>query len=320
MKGFAGFDIGGTNARAWLFDADWAVLGQARRSARGASPEAMAQLVREMLLALCEGAALPPAQLYSVGVGIAAQLDAPGEVVLNAPNLAWRDVAFAEMISRAIHQEIGQHRVRLVNDLNAILWGEHAAGAVQDAADVLAVYVGTGVGGAILSRGRIYTGGGKAGEIGHAKVVPGGRLCGCGENGCVEAYAGGLNLEQMAAEIARQEGSDLGVEDAPDILADLQLVDQLAARGHPAYERLWRRATDYLALTLANACTLLNPAVLLLGGGVLENLADFRQRLLNKVPGLVLAVARADLEIRFPTLGDKAGVLGAARLAAGGAD
>jgi glucokinase len=317
MTRFAGFDIGGTNARLSLFDDSWQTLVELRRRVRGCQPQAMSATVRDMLLDACGDAGVDPRELYSVGVGIAGQLDPAGQIVLNAPNLGWRDVHFADLITDALEPDIGRHHTRIVNDLNAILWGEHCAGAVRDVKNVLAVYVGTGVGGAILAAGRLYTSaGGKAGELGHSKVVPGGRLCGCGERGCVEAYAGGVHLEQLAAEIAERHGIDEVLCPDQDITADLHAADRLAAAGHADFDELWDRATDYLALIMANACTLLNPSVLLLGGGVLGNLENFRGRLLTKVPPLVLKSARDDLEIRFPELADDAGVLGAAQLAA----
>lgn len=317
MSNFAGFDIGGTNARVCLYDSSWQMLAELRQGVRGSAPEEMAQVMGAMLRQVCDAAKIPPRAITSVGVGLAAQLAPGGQVVLNAPNLGWRDVPFARLLGEEFRPDIGASHVLIVNDLNAILWGEHCAGAVRGVADVLAVYVGTGVGGAILCDGQLFrSAGGKAGEIGHSKVVPGGRLCGCGEYGCVEAYAGGLNLEQMAAEIARQQGIDAVLAVDAQVLADLKVADTMAAQGHPEFDALWQRATDYLALIMANACTLLNPSVLLLGGGVLMNLDNFRARVLTKVPPLVLQAAREDLEIRFPQLHNDAGVLGAARLAA----
>ena len=317
MPYFAGFDIGGTNARLSLFDDSWQILAETRHSVRDASsPERVGQTMHRMLEEAGDDAGVDPSDLASVGVGVAGQLDRTGSLVINAPNLGWRDIRFADMLHDQLEADFGELDILIVNDLSALLWGEYCKGAVRDAEDILAVYVGTGVGGAILAEGQLITGaGGKGGEIGHAKVVPGGRLCGCGERGCVEAYAGGVHLEKLAVEIAERERIDAVLRPGESITADLAEADRLAAGGHAAFDELWQMATDYLALTMANACTVLNPAVLLLGGGVLDNLDDFRGRVLSKVPPLVLEAARNDLEIRFPALGDDAGVFGAAKLA-----
>jgi glucokinase len=320
MPLYAGFDIGGTNARMSLYDGSWQRLVEARRTIRGQTePEQIAEAVREMLVAECGQVDVALDELTAVGIGLAGQLDKSGEMVVNAPNLGWRDEAFGELLRQTLEPELGEHNTRIVNDLNAILWGEYCDGAVAGVADVLAAYVGTGIGGAILCDGHLIDGaGGKAGEIGHSKVVPGGRLCGCGERGCVEAYAGGVHLESQVAEVAEREQIDALWRSGETVEVDLQEADRLVAQGHEAIEEIWERATDYLAIVLSNACTLLNPAVLLLGGGILSNLDEYRGRTLAKTTPLVLEAARDDLEIRTPQLGSDAGMIGAAKLAAGG--
>ena len=318
---FIGFDIGGTSARASLFDDSWQTTATARRRVREATaPGEVADLIAEMIDRLGE-AVDGPVDIEAVGIGLAAQLGPDGRAVVNSPNLGWRDEPFADRVIDRLAEEWGELSVQLVNDLNGLMWGEYAAGALEDVEDALAVYVGTGVGGALLAGGRLVVGtGGVAGEIGHAKVEPGGRLCGCGERGCIEAYAGGIHLERQVAEIAAGEEEleavfteEAGGEGARAV--DLSVADGLAV-DHDALGELWERATDRLAMVVANACTLLNPAVLLLGGGVVDHCDYFRESLLTKTSPLVLEVARESLEVRRPTLGDEAGMLGAARLAA----
>ncbi len=290
----AGFDIGGTNARLTIFDDGWNEIASRRERIRGrTTPEEIVSTLVTML----EGH-----EVESVGIGIAAQLDRQGAVVENAPNLGWRDVPFGQLLRAEIDSP-----VRIVNDLSALVWGEYKAGAVEGVDDVLAVYGGTGIGGAIISDGRLIEGsGGKAAEIGHVKVVVGGRRCGCGQRGCLEAYAGGVHLERQVAEIAPELARDESV--------DLAEADERARHQGPLAE-LWERITDMLAISIANAVTLTNPRVLLLGGGVFANLDYLVDRMLRKTTPLVLEASRDELEIRFGALGDDAGVLGAADLA-----
>jgi glucokinase len=306
MTRLAGFDIGGTNARLGVYDGGWNVVATAKRGTRDIlEAEALAALMAEMLAETAEDS------IESVGVGIAAQLSQRGSVIANAPNFGWTDIPFAQLLTDALELDGSTPTVRLVNDLSALLWGEYRAGAARGHRNTLAVYVGTGVGGAILADGELVEGaGGKAGEIGHMKVAPGGRACGCGQRGCVEAYAGGAHLESMVREIARDHGlTELSVDDVD--LADAESrIDDV-----DALDALWDKATDYLAVCIANAVTLLNPGALLLGGGVLQNLDDFEKRVLTKTPPLISASAREDLEILQPDLGDSAGMLGAAMLA-----
>lgn len=310
-----GFDIGGTNARGSLFDADWHEVAVVRERVRDrSSPSEIAALVASILDELTDEAGGAP--IEGIGIGLAGQLSPDRRSVRNAPNLGWRDEPFADRVEDEIADEIGEPTVLLVNDLNGLLWGEYTAGAIAEGVeDALVVYVGTGVGGAILSGGELVVGtGGVAGEIGHSKVEPGGRLCGCGERGCVEAYAGGIHLERRVGRIAEEEGLDEVFADPDGGDVDLTAADALADE-HSAIGEVWREATDYLAMVTANACTLLNPAVLLVGGGVVENCLQFRQLYLTKTTPLILEVAREPLEIRSPQLGDDGGMLGAARLA-----
>lgn len=293
MTHHAGFDIGGTNARLAVYDADFRQVGTSRRRIRDATgPDDIV----DAMTGLLDELAVP--QIDSIGIGLAGQLADDGERVVNAPNLGWRDVPFAAQVRQATGIP-----TRVVNDLSALLWGERHAGAVEGCDDVLAAFVGTGFGGAILADGNLIDGaGGKAGEIGHCKVVVNGRQCGCGQRGCVEAYVSGVHLERQLEELG--------------LVPDLGAADVSARDTDGPVAELWQSATDMLAVTLANAVTLLNPAVLLLGGGVLDNLPHFRAETLSKLLPQVLAAAAEDLDVRFAELGDDAGPLGAALLGA----
>ena len=312
-----GYDIGGTNARICAFDASFSTLATRRARLRDdTSPAGVASIMRALLEELLEELWQDASVIESVGVGIAAQLALDGRTVINAPNLGWRNLDFAQVLEETLPVEAP---VLLVNDLNALLWGEYTAGAAKNHSDVLAVYVGTGVGGGIIAGNKLLEGGGgKAGEIGHAKVEPGGRICGCGEHGCLEAYAGGIHLEALT----RQSLLDAPEELRAKILGgehgagvDLLAADQMADQW-PALEAMWEDASKKLALVIANACTLLNPSLLLMGGGVWENCGRFRAQTLSRLTPLILCAAREDLALAEPTLGDIAGMLGAAALSA----
>lgn len=297
-----GVDVGGTHLRVEAFDGDWKSVERLKIRVRDdMSPAGVAGQIKSAL----EGFS----GIESLGVGLAGQMSADGTMIYNAPNLGWRNVAFKAELSQLLG--LSSDRLAVVNDLNAVLWGEYVAGAAQGATDVLAAWVGSGVGGAIIADGRLVIGaGGKAGELGHVKVVVGGRRCGCGQDGCVEAYAGGVHLEKQVYALAAEHGLP-GFEDVNAI--DLALVDS-QYRDVAVWTELWERNTSYLALAIANAVTVLNPSLLLFGGGILENLENFRDLTLRKVVPLVLDAAREDLRIAFGELGDGAGTLGAAAL------
>ncbi len=322
----AGFDVGGTNARLQLFDDHRQPVADSRRRIRDlGAPEEVAGALCAQLQAALTDADASPSQLHAIGLGLAAHLDATGRHVINSPNRHWQDVPFADLFEERLAADLqwpaDERSVAVFNDLNAQLWGEYIDGAVQGVDDVLAVFVGTGIGGAILQGGQLMTGGGhNAGEIGHSKIVVGGRPCGCGEQGCVEAYAGGIHLERQviaAAHDSRDSDHDFShwLNDAgTDLAVPLSTADE-HCRELPPIDAIWEQATDYLSIIVANACTLLNPSTLLLGGGVLEHCPYFVDRLLQKLPPLILQVARDTLSITMASHSDHSGMLGAADLA-----
>ncbi len=317
MTYYAGYDIGGTNARLKIFDDRLDALHTVRRRIRDATaPGDVADTMVDMLEEGCEELDIETDDVDAVGVGLAAQLSPDRRTVRNAPNLGWRNIDFVELFEDTLADIVETApSIRLVNDLNAQLWGEHVQGAVEGVGDVLAVYVGTGIGGAILADGHLVTGAdGNAGEIGHSKVVVGGRPCGCGEDGCVEAYAGGIHLERQVAELIADTGDPMLQQLETEEGIDLGAADEMIERHHDVGD-IWEQATDFLSMVIANAVTLLNPRVLLIGGGVFENCDNFRSITLQKAVPIVLEVSRENLEIEVAALGDVSGMIGAADLA-----
>lgn len=353
-----GFDVGATTARGVAYRAipaagDWGEpAAAAKQTIRGITdPDRLAaELVSmaEEILGGLEGDRASLSEVAGVGVALAAQLDHAGRNVRNSPNLGWRDVAFRQILSKRwsdaadVDEAFGDGGIVLANDVDAVLNGEHRAGAVAEAWNAVAVMVGSGVGGGVLVGGDVYRGAANAaGEIGHNKVVPGGRRCGCGQRGCVEAYAGGVHLERRVRELVDDgayEASEFDGDDAveasgislarADEVAGLELDDdRVGGTGTddrvggtdgsevPTVGDIWREATDYLAVVVANVCTTLNPEVLLLGGGVLESLPIYRREFLSKMSPLVGSVQADDLEVAWPTLGDWSGAIGAAQFA-----
>jgi glucokinase len=306
-----GVDVGGTRVRLLAVDASGAeVAGTLREQVWcGGEEEPTPERLGRVIASLAADAGLRLAAGMPLGVGFAGQLSRDGRVVRNAPNLGWRDVALADRLAAALGLDAAD--VVVVNDLKAILRGEMAAGAARGVSEVLAVYVGTGVGGAFATGGRLVLGaGGNAGEVGHVKVPGNPAVCGCGEVGCVESIAGGAALlRHFAAESAAGRLAHLG---ASPTIAD---IDAAALRGDAAATREVERIELALAPAVANACTLLNPELLLLGGGVLDHAPGLVARLHRRIGDLTLAVSRANLRFAGGQLGTSAGSIGAAAAA-----
>mgnify|MGYP002633503131 CR=1 FL=1 len=330
-----GFDVGGTNARGCLMEFTDATapprqLAEVKERIRDTrAPSQVAAVMADIATRLVEQEGVDPAQIESAGVGIAGQLDKTGNTVVGAPNLGWTNVPFKSVLVESLAGAGFTPPVRIVNDLAANVWGEFCVGAARGHQDVLAVYVGTGVGGGVIAAGKLYGGhGGKAGEIGHSKVVPHGAPCGCGQRGCVEAYVGGRRLEERLTQDYRA-GRSLGLR--PYLPVELRDVDHMhmdaiirpdvadaaAAAGELYADGLWSYVADLLAMAIANGAMVLNPGLILLGGGVLRNTKELSRRVVERIPSYILRAAADDIEIRFGELGDDAGVYGAALLARG---
>ncbi|MGZ3458404.1 MAG: ROK family protein, partial [Archangium sp.] len=251
--------------------------------------------------------------VQSCGVGAAGQIHGESGVLAVAPNLGWRNVPLGELLRTRLG-----YNVRVVNDLSAAAWGEFNAGAGRGAQDMYTVFVGSGVGSAIIAGGQLVHGaGGVAGEVGHTKVVPNGRRCGCGELGCLEAYAGGHNLITQAREVMTSGRSHALMELSGGDPARVTPVtlEQAAEAGDIEAREIYERASLMLAIAIANQVTVLNPARLILGGGVLAHCPGIRRRVVEGVQAYASTTAREGLLIIDAELGDDSGLIGAALLA-----
>jgi glucokinase len=313
-----GVDLGGTNLRAALVDtlAHGGELPALQHELRlelagDTAPESVAARLAQAVETVAKGAPHAP-----VGIGVAGMLRGDTGVVANAPNLGWRDVDFRALLT----VRLPTRRIELHNDVNAIAFGEHAFGAGRGVPDALCVFVGTGLGAGLVAGGILIKGATHvAAELGHVKVVvgPDARPCGCGARGCIEAYVGGQKLQERARVELRAGARSRAVELAggADRVHPGHL-DQAAREGDAYASGLWGEIAPLLGLVLANAVTTLNPGRLILGGGVLWGAPELKRLALAAYRELCNAPSREACQVVDAALGDAAGILGAAALAA----
>jgi glucokinase len=308
-----GIDVGGTFARAAVVAVDGRLVSVDKHALKARSPDAVVESVGEAVARALEGA--PGVEVAGCGVGVAGQLDPATGRVRVAPNLGWRDVPFGEMLSSRLGR-----RVWLVNDLSAAAYGEFSVGAGRGERDLLTVFIGTGVGSALIANGLLVSGsGGVAGEMGHTKVVfEGGRRCGCGETGCLEAYAGGANLIAQAREAVTSGESKRLLELAGGELDQLtpMHLERAALEGDAGALRIYDQARRFLGIAISNQVTMLNPARLILGGGVLVRCPGLRRSVTESVARWSSRASQEDFTIADALLGDDSGLMGAGLLAA----
>ena len=310
-----GVDIGGTKIAAGLVASD----GHIVRADSEPTPDD-ATGIAAVVATLVERLLASDVDVGGIGIGAAGFIDVDRATVTFAPNIDWIDEPLAEAVGKLVDLP-----VVVENDANAAAWGENRFGAGADTDDLLFVTVGTGVGGGIVHRGMVVRGGfGAAAEIGHIRMVPDGRLCGCGQRGCLEQYASGRALVRDAR--SRAESDDPQAAPLLAVAGDVeaitgQMVTGLARQGDPMCVDLLRDVGQWLGEGLATLAAVLDPSVIAIGGGV----ADAGDLLLEPVrrafeEHLPAREHRRIAELRLAALGNEAGIIGAADLARSGAD
>ena len=311
-----GVDVGGTKVAAGVVDAGGRTIARLKRSTPAASPAQTEQAIADVVTELLATPALTGREAVPIGLGAAGFVDAARATMLFAPNLAWRD----EPLKQRVEERIGREVV-VENDANASAWAEARFGAARGYSDVMLVAVGTGIGAGIIIGGELYRGRwGIGGEPGHVRVVPDGRLCGCGNRGCWEQYCSGSALVAEAREFARRtpEGAIRLLQHGggtPEGISGPEIT-QAATEGDPAALRCFQTVGGWLGQGLADLAAILDPACFVIGGGVSEAgelLLDPARAAFERA--LTGRGQRPFAEIRASQLGPDAGVVGAADLA-----
>ena len=307
-----GLDVGGTKVLGVVIDP--AVPGEVLAEDRVPTPEGGGGLV-DVLLDLAQRLA-PDA--VAIGVGIPGLVDRDGTLHMGPHLRRMQDVPIARLLS----QSSGRSTV-VDNDANCHAEAEHAAGAAVGVDHALVVTLGTGIGAGIISDGRLVHGAhGFAGEPGHMVVDPNGPPCPCGKRGCWERFASGSGLGRLARDAAAGGRLDTAVALAggdPDAVRG-EHVTATARAGDPESQAVLDELSRWIALGLANLANVLDPAVIVIGGGLVEAADLLLPTVRRRFADLVMAGdQRPPVAIVPAQLGERAGAIGAALLAAASA-
>lgn len=287
------FDVGGTDIKSALFDADGAALGLRRTPTPVVDGDrTQALLERLEVLAAELRAAHPDVVPQAVGLVVPGIVDADAGLGVFASNLGWHDSPLRDLGSERLGLPVA-----FDHDVRAASWAERRLGGARDYADSVVLVIGTGIAGALLVGGVPYTAGGYAGEIGHSPIADG-PICACGARGCLEAVA-------SAGAIARRyrEATGVAPDGAKDVIARAAAGDEIAAE-------IWNSALDALTMSLAQLTAVVAPEAVVIGGGLSRAggalFDELRTRLaarlsFHRIPALVPA-----------ELSGNAGLLGAA--------
>ncbi len=303
-----GVDLGGTKILTRVVDVDTGKsVGREKVPTPRTGPkdvlDAIVALVREL-----DGSD----DVGAIGVGMPGLVTRDG-VVDQCPNIpGWDEpVAVAKTLAKALDRP-----VVVANDVNCGAVAEHRVGAGQGVDDLMAVFVGTGVGGGIILDGRLVEGSrGMAGEVGHITVVDDGRVCGCGERGHLEAYAGRAGIEREARRLVERGRKSKLVELAGDSQIKSRHIADAVAAGDEVTNELLDDAVKALAIGVGNMATILDLPRVVLGGGVIDKLG---QPFIDQIAGSLSfgGFGPTVCELALAQRLDDAGVVGAALLAA----
>ena len=310
-----GVDFGGTKILAGIFDNSLEPLSNAKvstKAQRGA--DAVIERIARCVQDAVDEADLSMKQVRGIGLGAPGAVDLETGTVIFAPNLEWHDVPLKKDLERVLGVP-----VFVDNDCNVAMLGVYVSELKSKPKTVVGIFVGTGIGGGIIVNGEPYRGfAHTAGELGHMVLDVDGPKCGCGNKGCFEALASRTAIFQQIKNAVKDGQKTVLTEMLGDNLEDLRSGDLRKAirRGDKFVDHVVEEAAEYMGIAVGNLVNILNPEVVVLGGGVIEALAD-------EVMGVVVEVARdyilsgtsKNVEIIASKLGDNAGITGGAVLA-----
>jgi glucokinase len=311
-----GVDIGGTKVAAGLVDAQGAILFQTR-VAMPARDSAEAGFAAVQYAIEAVFAARPEAQSSLTGIGICAPgpLDPVSGVILNPPNIpCWRNFPLAAEVQRVFGIS-----ARVDNDGNSAAFAEAIWGAGVSYRNVFYSTLGTGIGTGIVFDGRIYHGRtGSAAEGGHMTIDYHGPKCGCGKRGCIEAYCSGPAIvrrtKERLAESGQGESKILALANGSLDAVTGEIVADAFRHGDPLAAGVLRETADFLAIWAGNVIDLLEPDVLIFGGGVAQVMSGFFGRIREQLPSWCVNSRCLDIPLVPAKYGSDAGIAGAAAL------
>jgi len=310
-----GIDLGGTFIKFGLLDFGRRLVDtlQLPTPAEG-SGQAVVDRIIAGATQIMSSARVSPDDVYGAGIGAPGPLDYAGGIVIAMPNVPGMDgLPLRDRVCRGLSLP-----AVLENDANAAAYGEYICGAGSGAGDMVLLTLGTGVGSGIVIDGKVLHGShGIGGELGHMIIEPGGEQCGCGQRGCLERYCSATYIARLAVRLMEQEGRESSLQPLLEQKGDIDAKDiqEACKSGDELAEYVWDNGAYYLSLGCVNICRILDPDEIVLGGGMGGAGEDLMRPLMKHFRRLHWSLTEPKTKIVFATLGNDAGVIGAAGVA-----
>lgn len=310
MAYLIGIDLGGTKIHTALTTKEGVILKEAVLPTRAEEgEEKVLERILQSIEEVIEKGAIRRAELLSIGIGAPGLIDQKKGVILTAANLPFENYPLAEAIQGAY-----QVPVKVENDGNAALLGEYHLGERKKTKNLVYITVSTGVGGAAMVEGNLLLGAkGAAFEVGHMPLVKDSSiLCGCGQYGHVESYVSGTGIRR-AMERALRSGEKSSIKEGT--LFGTREIYEASKMGDALSFKILEEAYAYLGMMVSQVLTILNPEVVILGGGVSFIGEDFLKRVQHHTQKHTLPLIYEACEIRLSSFKEKTGVMGAVAVA-----
>lgn len=309
-----GIDLGGTNIKVGIVDEHYKILKKdsvptlAKRSA-----EEIVFDIGSLVKRLIKKNGFDQNNILGVGVGCPGTIDSANGIVLYSNNLNWKDIFLVDRL-----KELLKYPIRVSNDANCAALGEVKAGVAKDLKNIVLLTLGTGVGSGIVLDGKIFEGGNPGGaELGHTTIINNGRMCTCGRNGCLEAYASATALIQRTKELLEKNKKSMILELCEGNLNCIngKIVFDAYAQGDEMAMQIIEEYISYLGDGIVNVVNVFRPDKILLSGGICNQ----GETLTNPLNAYVKKYCFGGEKARIPlisiaSLGDRAGIIGAAAL------
>ncbi len=311
-KIWIGFDLGGTKMLSVVFDDKLKVLAKKRRKTRASEGElvALERLTETISMALQEAQVLPE-EVAGIGAGVPGPLDLQKGIILEAPNLGWKNVALQEFLSKRF-----KCPAAICNDVDAGVFGEYIAGAGQGERCVLGVFPGTGIGGGCVYEGKIFRGSrSSCMEVGYMQMAADGPAAGVGPGGTLEGIASRLAISAEAAKaVFRGQAPHLKELAGTDInKIRSSVLAKSIDMGDKVIEQIVRRSAEQVGRGIGSLINILAPDVVVLGGGLVEAMPKlYLDGVREGVRRNALPSLADCAKLKVSELGDMAGAVGAA--------
>ena len=312
---FIGVDLGGTNMRVGAVDSEGMMVHRLMLPTRvNLGLQKVVERIIQAIQEVINHTISPGNQIKGIGIGSPGTINIQSGIIISSPNFPeWKQVPLKQMIEETL-----SITTFMDNDANAFAFGEKWVGAGKEVQSLVCLTLGTGVGGGIILNGQIWHGAdGMAAEIGHMTVLPQGLQCNCGNYGCLESYASASSIVRRMCK-AIQLGKrtmvlDYAQGNLENITADL--VYQAALKGDELALHIMNETATFLGIGIANLINLLNPEMIVVGGGLTNAWDILYPVTLKEVRKRALSEVAKGVKIVRASLGDNSGIIGAAGIA-----